>query len=120
MSEYRQVHVLDPVSREVLLELEEPRGVIRRMRGLIGRDSLPSGGGMAFRSKQIHTVRMRIPIDAVYVSRRGVILKISTLAPGSLGPFVPRARWVLEVGAGEAERLGLAEGRRLIVERSAS
>ena len=120
MSEYRQVAVVDPVSREVLLELDRPRGVFRRMRGLIGKDRLSPGGGVALRTKQIHTFGMRLSIDAVYVSRRGEILKISTLAPGSLGPFVPRARWVLEVGAGEAKRLGLAEGRRLVVEPRSS
>lgn len=117
MSEYRQVQVLHPGSREVLFDLEEPRGVRRRMRGLIGKEEVPPGGGMAFRSKQIHTFGMRVPVDAVHVSRSGTILRVSTLQPGSLGPFVPRARWILELGAGEARRRGLAEGMKVLIER---
>ena len=117
MFEYRQVQVLDSVNREVLFELDEARGVRGRMRGLIGQDSIPPGRGMALRSKQVHTFGMKIPIDALYVSRRGTLIKVATLAPGSLGPFVPRARWILEVGAGEATRLGLRKGMKLLFER---
>jgi uncharacterized membrane protein (UPF0127 family) len=117
MSEYRQVQVLHPGSREVLFDLEQPRGVRRRMRGLIGKDAIPTADGMAFRSKQIHTFGMKIPIDAVYVSRRGTILRVSTLTPASIGPFVPRAHWILEVGAGEATRRGLVEGMKVLIER---
>jgi uncharacterized membrane protein (UPF0127 family) len=38
---------------------------------------------------------------------------VETLPPGKIGPFVPRARWVLETNAGEAARLGIAPGQRL-------
>ena len=112
------MRVLDPESRELLLELHEARGVFGRMRGLIGRSSLDPGSGLALRSKQVHTFGMQIPIDAVYISRRGNVLKTATLGPGSVGPFVPRARWVLELGSGEARRLGILEGKRVLLERS--
>jgi uncharacterized membrane protein (UPF0127 family) len=116
-TEYRQVHVLDPVNRAVLIRAEEARGVFQRMRGLRGRAGLSPGEGLAMRTKQVHTIGMTFSIDAIYVSRRGSVLKVANLAPGQIGPLVPRAKWVVEVGAGEAGRLGIGAGTRLEILR---
>lgn len=89
----------------------EPRGFFGRMRGLLGEAGLEPGQGMLIRTKQVHMIGMRFPIDSIYLSRRGCVLRVKTLSPGQIGPFVPRARWVLEVPAGEAARLGIAPGQ---------
>ena len=116
-SEYRQVQVLDPVSRAVLIRAQEARGMFRRTRGLRGSGGLPPGRGLALRTKQVHTIGMGFSIDAIYLSRHGAVLKVATLPPGRVGPLVPRARWVVEVGAGEAERLGIVAGKELAIQR---
>lgn len=96
------------------LEVVEPRGLFGRMRGLLGQTGLEPGRGMLIKAKQVHTIGMRFPIDSIYLSRAGSVLRVETLSPGKVGPFVPRARWVLEVKAGEAARLGIAPGLTLL------
>lgn len=95
------------------VEVEEPRGLVGRARGLLGRGGLDPGRGMLLRARQVHTIGMRFAIDAVYLSKEGEVLRVVSLPPGRLGPLVLKARWVLEVAAGEAGRLGLAPGTRL-------
>ncbi|MGH2771279.1 MAG: DUF192 domain-containing protein, partial [Actinomycetota bacterium] len=73
---------------------------------------LEAGQGMLIRTKQVHTIGMRFAIDSIYLSRRGAVLAVETLSPGKVGPFLFRARWVLETRAGEAARLGIAAGQR--------
>ena len=75
----------------------------RRARGLLGRDGLPSGEGLLIpRCNAIHTIGMRFPIDAEFLSRDGTTLRVvRDIPPGRLlvwGGF--RARQVLETQAG--------------------
>lgn len=72
---------------------------------------------MLLRTRQVHTFGMSFPIDAVYVSAEGLVLKIRTLPPARMGPLVWGARWVLEMEAGEAQRLGISEGIYLLREQ---
>ena len=88
--------------------------VIARARGLLGRKNLPSGAGLLIRPGfSIHTLFMRFPIDAVFLDRSGSVVDVV----GSLKPWRAatrlRARAVLELAAGEADRLGVLVGERL-------
>ena len=72
------------------------------------------GEGLLIRpSFSIHTFFMRFPIDAVFLDRSGSVVDVV----GRLKPWRAatrlRARAVLELAAGEAERLGLRFGERL-------
>jgi uncharacterized membrane protein (UPF0127 family) len=85
-----------------------------RLKGLLGRRSLPAGEGIVLRPGfSIHTAFMRFPIDAVFLDQDLVVLKIS--AP--LRPFHTAscrgAREVVELSAGECARRGLAVGDRV-------
>jgi uncharacterized membrane protein (UPF0127 family)/CheY-like chemotaxis protein len=87
---------------------------LRRLRGLLGRASLPSGEGLLLRpAPSIHTAFMRFPIDALFLDRDLVVLKT---APG-LEPWrtasARHARAVLELSAGEIARRGIEVGDRL-------
>jgi uncharacterized protein len=87
-----------------------------RMKGLLGRRSLPPGEGLLLRpTPSIHTFFMRFPIDAVFLDRH---LRVVDIVP-SLGPWRfagrRRARAVLELAAGEAERRGLLRDERLVL-----
>lgn len=111
------MRLIDSRSGAVVIEGTEARGFAARVRGLLGRDPLEEGRGLWLAAKQVHTVGMRFAIDAVYLDAAGSVLRVKTLAPGRLGPLVPKARWVLEIGAGEASRLGIAPGDRFRIEQ---
>lgn len=100
-------------SRPVTIELIELRGMLANAQGLLGQAGLPPGHGVLLRTKQVHTIGMRFAIDAVYLSAGGLVLRVATMPPGRIGPVVFRARWILEMGAGEAQRLGVHPGMTL-------
>lgn len=82
-----------------------------RMRGLLGRRSLPSGEGILLRpAASIHTFFMRFSIDAVFLDEE---LRVVGIAP-ELRPWRAAAkrgaRAVLELSAGECARRGLQVG----------
>jgi uncharacterized protein len=88
----------------------------RRMRGLLGRRSLDADEGLLLRpAPSIHTFFMRFPIDAVFLDRDLVVLKVE----GHLRPWrtarCKRARAVLELPAGATSKLSLGRGDRLEV-----
>jgi uncharacterized membrane protein (UPF0127 family) len=90
---------------------------LARMRGLLGRKSLPSGEGILLRpASSVHTAFMRFAIDAVFLDRELRVLKVAS----DLGPWRTAARRkahaVLELPAGEAERRGLEPGDRLVTD----
>jgi uncharacterized protein len=85
-----------------------------RLKGLLGRKGLEQGEGLLLRpAASIHTFFMRFPIDAVWVDRDLNVLKVSP----DLGPWrtaaCKGAKGVVEMAAGEAERVGLSAGDKL-------
>ena len=86
-----------------------------RLKGLLGRRSLPSDEGVLLRpAGSVHTAFMRFPIDVVFLDRDLAVLDVvPDLAPwrasGRRG-----AKAVLELAAGEARRRGLRPGDRLV------
>jgi hypothetical protein len=87
------------------------------MKGLLGRSSLPPGKGLLLQGKQVHTVGMRFAIDVIHLSEDGRVIFVQTLLPGRVGTLVPSAEWVLEMASGEAERLGVEAGSRLVEQK---
>lgn len=89
---------------------------LARMRGLLGRAELPPGEGLLLRpAPSIHTAFMRFEIDALFLDRE---LRVLRVVP-RLGPWRAaakrRARSVLELASGEAERLGIRVGDQLAI-----
>jgi uncharacterized membrane protein (UPF0127 family) len=87
-----------------------------RMRGLLGRSELPRGEGILLRpAGSIHMFFMRFPIDAVFLDREGTVVGVEA----DLKPWRTArrkgAKSVLELPAGEAERVGLGPGVRVAV-----
>ena len=95
-----------------------------RAQGLMFRQSLPRGTGMLFVYDRPQPVSfwMRntyIPLDLIFMDSAGVIRHIhprarpldETPIPGAaVGDPAPERQMILEVGGGEAGRLGLAVG----------
>jgi uncharacterized protein len=85
-----------------------------RMRGLLGKRGLESGEGLLIRpAPSIHTFFMRFPIDVVFLSRQGEVLKVAERVPPWRARSCRRSYAVLELAAGEAGRRGIAVGDRL-------
>jgi uncharacterized membrane protein (UPF0127 family) len=93
-----------------------------RARGLMFRDSLAAGHGMLFvherEEPQSYWMKnTRIPLDILYFDdARTLVSQQRDVPPCSLGDACPPypsdapARYVLELNAGEAARLGLRDG----------
>jgi uncharacterized membrane protein (UPF0127 family) len=88
--------------------------MLPRMKGLLGRKSLEAGEGMLIRpAPSIHTFFMRFPIDVVFLSRQGEVLKIAENVSPWRARSCRHSYAVLELAAGEAGRRGLAVGDRI-------
>jgi len=87
-----------------------------RMKGLLGRRSLPRDEGLLItKTGSIHMFFMRFPIDAVFLDKDLGIERIaSDLKPWRMAAK-RGAKQVLELPAGEASRRGLAVGQRLFL-----
>lgn len=106
-----------------------------RARGLMFRDALDQGHGMIFihEREELQSYWMkntRIPLDILYFdNQRRLVSQQRDVPPCSLGngcppyPSSAPARYVLELNAGEAARLGLQDGATMqfgpVVERAA-
>jgi uncharacterized membrane protein (UPF0127 family) len=94
---------------------------LTRMRGLLGRTGLEFGEGLLIRpAGSIHTFFMRFPIDVVFVSRAGEVLKVARSVPPWRTSAARSAKVVIELGAGEADRNGISVGTRLDLSGSAA
>jgi hypothetical protein len=73
-----------------------------RMKGLLGRKSLPPGEAMWIKPcNWVHTLGMRFHLDLVFLDAGNTVAKtVEGIPPNRLSPFVPRARSVLELPAG--------------------
>jgi uncharacterized membrane protein (UPF0127 family) len=92
------------------------RSLGTRTRGLLGRRSLPAGEGLAFREKSIHMFFMRMSLDIVFCDADMQVVRVVQDLPPWRMAACRRARYVLEIGPGEAARLGLHEGMVLRVD----
>lgn len=74
----------------------------RRLRGLLGTDSLKPGEGLILvGEKSIHTLFMKFPIDVLYLDKdMRVIRADNNMIPYRLGPFILQSAYVVEVPVG--------------------
>jgi uncharacterized membrane protein (UPF0127 family) len=89
---------------------------LRRMRGLLGRASLPAGEGMLLMpAPSIHTAFMRFPIDVVFTDRLMRVIRIEPDVPPWRAVSARHASNVLELAAGETAKRGLEIGDQLAI-----
>ena len=82
-----------------------------RRRGLLGRDSVPEDFALILAPcSAIHTFSMRFPIDAVFVSRGGSVVKTCRGVKPRRVALAPRAFAVIEAAAGFIDRTGTIPG----------
>lgn len=93
--------------------------LLTRMRGLLGRSSLPSEEGLwLIPCNAIHMWFMKFPIDAVFLDRQLRVVRIfHAIQPWRVTPIVLGAHSCLEIAAGLALKAGLREGDTLTFEQ---
>jgi uncharacterized membrane protein (UPF0127 family) len=93
----------------------EARGFGSRFMGLMGQTDLPIGQGLHIvPCNSIHTFFMRIPIDALFLSPKGTVVKVmGALPPWRMTSVYFSAHSVLELPAGVAAASGTVEGDQL-------
>lgn len=94
---------------------------LSRLRGLLGRASLPAGEGMLFRGESsIHSAFMRFRFDAVFMDRELRVVGLAERIPPWRVRGARGARNVLELAAGEIARSGVTIGDQLAEVESGS
>jgi uncharacterized protein len=92
--------------------VEVADSVLSRFRGLMFRDHLPEGHGLALRPcKSIHMFFMRFPLDVVFVDGDGRVVRVlDAIRPWRLSSVVRGAKAAIELPAGTAARTGVRPG----------
>jgi hypothetical protein len=96
----------------VLATTEVADSYARRMRGLSGRSGF-EGALLLPRTRAVHSLGMRFPIDVAFLDRNLSVLATVHLPPWRMTMPRLRARCVLEAEAGAFERWGLRAGDEL-------
>ena len=94
-------------------------GFFSRLRGLLGRSGLEDGEGLLISPCwSIHCFGMKFAIDAVFLDKDYRIVSIHPdMKPGAMASN-RKARYVLELKAGEAARHDIQVGEQLKIEPS--
>ena len=103
------------------LQVEVMRTEADRARGLMFRRYLPEDRGMLFEFRAQEPIAMwmkttYLPLDMIFIARDGKVVRIARNAEPMSETIIPSGgpAWaVLEVNAGLADRIGLAEGDRV-------
>ena len=83
-----------------------------RLRGLLGRSEY-EGALILPKTRSVHTLGMRFPIDVAFLDRQLCVVDVIGLSPWRMSLPRWRARLVLEAQAGAFERWGLQVGDKL-------
>jgi len=114
--------ILTPDGRLLLDHVMVSRaGEHKNAKGLLGRDGLAAGEGLLLSDPtgSIHMFFMKFAIDAVFMTKELEVVKVvEDLKPWRMAR-ARGAKRILEIGSGEAARLGIRAGDRLVLDASA-
>ncbi len=102
--------------QELANEVKVADSFFSRLIGLLNRKELEESEGLILtKTKQIHTIGMRFPIDVVYLQRKNnklleVIAIEENLLPNQIGKKVKGANIVLELPAKKLKKIPLQAG----------
>ena len=104
-----------PFLKEIEVMLADT--LLTRLAGLMFRQKLPPATGlMLVPCNSVHMCFMRFAIDVVYIDKEYNIIKVVKNLKPWIGLSMCSKAWAaLEMNAGEAERCGCEEGKKVIV-----
>ena len=94
---------------DVLAAAEVADSRRQRTRGLVGRDDI-EGAFVIRPCRQVHTFRMRFPMDVAFCDRAGTVLHLTCMAPWRVSRVVWHSAFVIEARSGSFERWKLRPG----------
>ncbi|MFH1393733.1 MAG: DUF192 domain-containing protein [Candidatus Micrarchaeota archaeon] len=116
-----QMIIVNSEGSEVIVNVEIADTQLKKMRGLMFRESMPENDGMLFvfgspGTYSFWMVNTSIPLDAIYFSSDGQVVDVISMEPcGAFKcpTYAPKAQaqYVLEVNRGFAEKHGIAAGK---------
>lgn len=111
----RAVHLNS--AKELAGQLAVAESFAGRLKGLLGRTTLPWGAGLWIKKCScIHTFGMQFPIDALFLDRENQVVGLAeNLAPNRLSRWYCRASSVIELPAGTLQAVGTRPGDRITV-----
>ena len=100
------------------LEILIANSFFTRLAGLMFRKKLPKATALLLTScNSVYMCFMRFAIDVIYVDQEYKVIKVVENLKPWIGLSICSKAWAtLEMTAGEAERCGLAVGKKLIIE----
>ncbi len=101
--------------KELAANLETARNLLGRIKGLLGKSSLPPGEALLIKPcNGIHTFGMQFAIDAVFLDRKNRVVALTeNLRPNHMTPLHFRAASVIELPAGTVEATETAIGHEV-------
>lgn len=114
--------LVEQVSGRVLVPaLEVAVDSATRKKGLLGRDGLGEGSGLVIApTNAVHTFFMRFPIDIVFATKSGQVVKVVEAVPAWRIAAAWRGYAVVELPAGTARKAGIVKGSAILVKRCQS
>lgn len=90
---------------EIANKVEIAKGIFKRLKGLLGRDSIAKGFALLiYPCNSIHTFAMKFPIDVIFLDRNHKVIAIKkSLKPNRLTKIYLKASSVLELPEGTIE-----------------
>jgi hypothetical protein len=91
---------------------------LKRMRGLLGRDSLGALEAMVIKPcNSIHTFFMRFPIDVLFINQESKVVKCIVNMPAfRLSPISLTSQFVIELPVGTIKATNTTEGDQIAIE----
>jgi uncharacterized protein len=101
----------------IVANLAVAESPLARMRGLLGRDSLPVGEGLLLQPcKGVHTFGMKFSIDVIFLNGENKVVAVrNNLPPNRLTRIFLSSSSVLELPAGTLESMTISPGDVLIL-----
>lgn len=98
-------------------QIKQADNFFTRLKGLLGVKKLNPGQGIIIvPCNMVHTLGMKISIDVLFVDRTGEIIHIiEAMPPNRFSPHVKKARYVVELSAGQAKKAGLVNGDKISI-----
>lgn len=114
----RRARIVAADSGQTVARAELADTPLARMVGLLGRDRLDEGTALVLDPcRSIHTWFMRFPIDVVFLSGEGTVVRVfDDLVPFRYAFGTQQARRTIELPAGARRRANISVGTRLRID----
>jgi uncharacterized membrane protein (UPF0127 family) len=105
----------EPTGKPIAGEIALAKDMWSRFWGLMGRKRLADGSGLLLTPcSSVHTFFMRFPIDVIFLDRESRVVKVVDSMKPWRTALGGGGKDALELNAGEASRLGIQPGDRIL------